>query len=41
MVSWQEPSPLKGSKHSLQHYPHDAVLVDVTLAIVLVALSIH
>jgi hypothetical protein len=29
MVSCQEPSPLKGSKHSLQHYPHDAVLVNV------------
>ncbi len=24
MVSCQEPSPLKGSKHSLQYHPHDA-----------------
>ncbi len=29
MVSCQEPSPLKGSKHSLQHHPHDAALVNV------------
>ncbi len=28
MVSCQEPSPLKGSKHSLQHHPHDAALVN-------------
>ncbi len=28
MVRCQEPSPLKGSKHSLQHHPHDAVLVN-------------
>ncbi len=27
MVSCQEPSPLKGRKHSLQHHPHDAALV--------------
>jgi hypothetical protein len=28
MVSCQEPSPLKGSKHYLQHHPHDAALVN-------------
>ncbi len=28
MVSCQEPSPLKGSKHSLQLHPHDAALVN-------------
>jgi hypothetical protein len=28
MVSCQEPSPLKGSKHSLQRHPHDAALVN-------------
>ncbi len=28
MVSCQEPSPLKGSKHSLQCHPHDAALVN-------------
>ncbi len=28
MVSCQEPSPLKGSKLSLQHHPHDAALVN-------------
>ncbi len=28
MVSCQEPSPLKGNKHSLQGHPHDAVLVN-------------
>ncbi len=28
MVSCQEPSPLKGSKHSSQCHPHDAVLVN-------------
>ncbi len=27
-MSCQEPSPLKGSKHSLQCHPHDAVLVN-------------
>ncbi len=28
MVSYQEPSPLKGSIHSLQCHPHDAALVN-------------
>ncbi len=28
MVSCQEPSPLKGSKHSEQCHPHDAALVN-------------
>ncbi len=28
MVSCQEPSPLKGRKHSYQCHPHDAVLVN-------------
>jgi hypothetical protein len=28
MVSCQEPSPLKGSTHSLQCHPHDAALVN-------------
>ncbi len=28
MVSCQEPSPLKGRKHSLQCHPHDAALVN-------------
>jgi hypothetical protein len=28
MVSCQKPSPLKGSKHSLQHHPHDSALVN-------------
>ncbi len=28
MVSCQGPSPLKGSKHSLQCHPHDAALVN-------------
>ncbi len=28
MVSYQEPSFLKGSKHSLQCHPHDAMLVN-------------
>ncbi len=28
MVSCQEPSPLKGSKHSKQCHPHDAALVN-------------
>jgi hypothetical protein len=28
MVSCQEPSPLKGSKQSLQRHPHDAALVN-------------
>jgi hypothetical protein len=28
MVSCQEPSPLKRSKHSLQHHPHDTALVN-------------
>jgi hypothetical protein len=28
MVSCQEPSPLKGRKHSSQCHPHDAVLVN-------------
>ncbi len=28
MVSCREPSPLKGSKHSLQHHPHDAAPVN-------------
>ncbi len=28
MVSCQEPSPLKGSKHSSQCHPHDAALVN-------------
>ncbi len=27
-MSCQEPSPLKGSKHSLQRHPHDAALVN-------------
>ncbi len=29
MVSCQEPSPLKGRKHSQQCHPHDAALVNV------------
>jgi hypothetical protein len=28
MVSCQEPSSLKGGKHSLQCHPHDAALVN-------------
>jgi hypothetical protein len=28
MVSYEEPSPLKGIKHSLQCHPHDASLVN-------------
>jgi hypothetical protein len=31
MVSCQEPSPLKESKHSLQCHPHDAALVNALL----------